>query len=330
MRLAQKHHRQQQRPTPNQCTTSPAARVPARAMVAAAFAALLLAGCGPDPVATSGGAAGEEVDVLAAFYPFEYVASTVGGDRVRVENLTKPGAEPHDLELSPQQVAAVAEADLLIYEKGFQPAVDETVEQEAPEAVLEVTEVVPLEDTGVDDEHAEEDLAGDPHIWLDPNNLAEIGDATAERLSTLDPDGAQSYRDNAAALRADLEQLDREFREGLASCERDTFVVSHEAFGYLAAAYGLEQVGISGLSPEAEPSPGRIAEVEGIVRDERVTTIFYETLVSPKVAQTMATDLGVRTAVLDPLEGLAADAEGDYLTVMRDNLAELREANGCS
>jgi len=319
--------------------TQGSAPVTARATVAAAFAALLLAGCGADPVATSGGAAGAEVDVLAAFYPFEYVASTVGGDRVRVQNLTKPGAEPHDLELSPQQVAAVGETDLLVYEKGFQPAVDETVGQEAPEAVLEVTEVVPLEDTGVEDEHAEEEQegehaedehAGDPHIWLDPMNLAEIGDAIVDRLGDIDPDGAQSYRDNAAALRADLEQLDRDFREGLASCERDTFVVSHEAFGYLAAAYGLEQVGISGLSPESEPSPGRIAEVQEIVRDEGVTTIFYETLVSPKVAQTMATDLGVRTAVLDPLEGLAADAEGDYLTVMRDNLAALRAANGCS
>lgn len=312
-----------------------------RVTVAAAFAGLLLAGCGAGSPVASGGAAGAEVDVLAAFYPFEYVARTVGGDRVTVENLTKPGAEPHNLELSPQQVAAVGEADLLIYEKGFQPAVDEAVEQEAPGAVLEVTEVVPLEDTGVEDEHAEdehadedehaeEEHAGDPHIWLDPMNLAEIGDATGERLGELDPDGAQSYRDNAAALRADLEQLDRDFREGLSSCERDTFVVSHEAFGYLAAAYGLEQVGISGLSPEAEPSPGRIAQVQDIVRDEGVTTIFYETLVSPKVAQTMATDLGVRTAVLDPLEGLAADAEGDYLTVMRDNLAALREAHGCS
>lgn len=313
-----------------------------RLTVATAFAGLLLAGCGAGSPASPGEAASAEVDVLAAFYPFEYVARTVGGDRVTVENLTKPGAEPHDLELSPQQVAAVGEADLLIYEKGFQPAVDEAVEQEAPGGVLEVTEVVPLEDTGVEDEHAdgeedaeedehaEDEHAGDPHIWLDPMNLAEIGDATAERLGQLDPDGAQSYRDNAAALRADLEQLDRDFREGLASCERDTFVVSHEAFGYLAAAYGLEQVGISGLSPEAEPSPGRIAEVEEIVRSEGVTTIFYETLVSPKVAQTMATDLGVRTAVLDPLEGLAADAEGDYLTVMRNNLAALREANGCS
>ena len=304
--------------------------------VAAAVAGLLAAGCtaGGDAPAAGSPATGE-VSVLAAFYPLQFVAERVGGERAVVDSLTEPGAEPHDLELTPQQVAAVGEADAVLYEKGFQPAVDEAVEQSAPEHVLEVRDVVPLEpapDTGTHDEHeqSEEGAASDPHVWLDPGNLADIADATAELLVAADPDGAEDFRANAAALRGDLEALDAEFEQGLASCERRTFVVSHAAFGYLARAYGLEQVGISGLSPEAEPTPGRLAEVQRIVESAGITTVFYETLVSPEVAETLAADLGVRTAVLDPLEGLAAGAGGDYLEVMRDNLAALQEANGCT
>jgi zinc transport system substrate-binding protein len=255
------------------------------------------------------------VHVVASFYPFEYVAARVGGDRVDVVNLTKPGAEPHDLELTPHQVGAVAEAALVVYEEGFQPAVDDAVSQNNAAHALEVTSVVPLTNH-------------DPHIWLDPVRLGTVADAVATRLSSVDPSGAATYRANAAALRADLAGVDAEFRAGLASCRITAFVTSHEAFGYLAQRYGLEQIAISGLSPEAEPSPSRLAEIATIAKDKHLTTIFYEKLVSPKTSQTIADELGLRTQVLDPLEGVTG---GDtYLSVMRRNLAALQEANSCT
>lgn len=280
----------------------------------AAVAIVAMTGCGD----SGSGSDSAEVAVLTGFYPYAFVAARVGGGRVAVQNLTKPGAEPHDLELTPQQVGEVGDSDLVIYSEGFQPAVDEAIELAEPGAVLEVTEVV------------SDDLAGDPHLWLDPTKLAEVADATAERLADLDPDGEADYRTNAKALRGALEDLDADFQARLSSCERTTFVVNHEAFGYLAAAYGLEQVGISGLSPESEPSPTGILEVQETVEAAGITTIFYEPLASPEVAEALAIDLGVKTAVLDPLEGLAEDSVDDYISVMRENLAALEEANGCT
>jgi zinc transport system substrate-binding protein len=318
-----------------------------RTVLALAAATFVTAGCGVD--ASAGGSADGKVGVLAAFYPFAFVAEKVGADRVAVRNLTAPGAEPHDLELTPRQVASVIDADLLVYMKGFQPAVDAAIEQNAPEGTaLDTTTVVPLEDPGTGHDHdgteehadehtdsgghAEQDpLAGDPHVWLDPTRLATIATGVADRLAELDPAGAADYRANAEALGRELSALDAQFRTGLAECTRDVFVTSHEAFGYLAQRYELEQVGISGLSPEAEPSPARVKEVQEVARAEGVDTIFYETLVSPEVAESVAGDLGLKVAVLDPLEGLEDDSPGaDYLAVMRANLAALATANGCS
>lgn len=256
-----------------------------------------------------------KVHVVASFYPFEFVAAQVGGDRVDVINLTKPGAEPHDLELTPHQVGAVSEAALVVYEKGFQPAVDDAVSQNAAAHALEVTSVVRLTNS-------------DPHIWLDPTRLATVADAVAARLGSLDPAGTATYRANAARLDAELAALDAELRTGLASCRVTSFVTSHEAFGYLAQRYGLRQIAISGLSPEAEPSPARLAEVATIAKDEHLTTIFYERLVSPKTSETIANEVGLKTQVLDPLEGVTGS--DTYLTVMRRNLAALQEANSCT
>lgn len=318
-----------------------------------ATASLMLAGCGAadsEPTDPAGQPGGTSVSVLAAFYPFEFVDEQVGGDTVAVENLTPTGGEPHDLELTPQQVGALTEAELLVYLEGFQPAVDRAVEQAPPADVLEVTSVVPLEDTGamdahghgggedgegshsdeVGDEHSDR-FAGDPHLWLDPTRLAQVATAVGERLAEIDDANADTYRANAEELVAELQAIDEEYAEGLRGCERDTFVVSHSAFGYIAARYDLEQIGISGLSPEDEPSPARIAEVQKVAAEEGITTIFYETLVSPDVAQMMADDLGVTTAVLDPLEGLTDSSPGqDYVEIMRANLEQLRAANGCS
>jgi zinc transport system substrate-binding protein len=287
-------------------------------LLAAGLAVAALGACSPSAGGNDGGKNDGKVDVVVAFYPLQFVAAKVGGDAVTVTNLARPGVEPHDLELEPKQLASIADADLALYLAGFQPAVDEAIGAEAKGRSFDVATVQPLQEE-------------DPHVWLDPTRLATIADRVAERLAAVDGTNADAYRTRAAALKAELLTLDTEFTEGLQTCARRDIVTSHAAFGYLAARYRLTQVPISGLSPEAEPSPQRVTEVAALARSKGVTTIFFETLVSPKVAQTLATEVGAKAEVLDPIEGLAADAAPgtDYLAVMRQNLGKLREALGC-
>ncbi|WP_369252478.1 metal ABC transporter substrate-binding protein [Geodermatophilus amargosae] len=310
------------------------------ASATAAATALLLAACGSS--GDDDAAAADGVSVEAAFYPLQWTAEQVGGDRVDVASLTPPGAEPHDLELTPQDVASLSDADLVVYLQGFQPALDDAV-VEAGDAAWDAGEAADLslttaeehahesEEHEGEEEHAEGEEVVDPHFWLDPTRLADVGDALADRLAEIDPDGAGTFRDNAAALRADLEALDAEMAQGLADCAVPTLVTGHDAFGYLAERYGLDVVGINGLSPSSEPSPAQLAEISSLVRERGVTTVYTETLVDPAVAETVAREAGVQTAVLDPIEGLTDESAGeDYLAVMRADLATLREGQGCA
>ena len=302
-------------------------------------ATVLLAGCGQLGAADTG--SGRRA--VASFYPLAWVTERVAGDDWTVENLTQPGQEPHDLTLDVAQTAALEQADLVVLEEGFQPAVDETAANvDAP--VLDAASVLDLLPASADEhegeteeehaehegeeEHAHGDL--DPHFWLDPLMVADFADAVADELGEVDADGAQAYADNAQELRTELEDLDRAWTDGLASCERTTTVVSHQAFGYLTR-YGLEFEPIAGLSPDAEATAADLAHLQELITEDGVTTVFSERLVSPKMAETLADDLGVDTAVLDPIEGLSDDtADEDYLSLMRQNLAALQQANGCS
>ncbi|MBM0226311.1 MULTISPECIES: metal ABC transporter substrate-binding protein [Micromonospora] len=308
----------------------------ARRVLAATATALLA--LGGTAACSDGGPAGadpERVDVVAAFYPLQFLAERIGGDAVKVTNLAKPGAEPHDLELNPRQVGQISDGELIVYLKGFQPAVDEAVDQNGGDRAFDVAGVQPLHDAAAgghqhegEPGHEEETGGKDPHLWLDPTRLATVGDRLAERLGRADPEQAADFTARAAAFRADLAKLDTEYAEGLKTCQRREIVTSHTAFGYLAEHYQLEQVGITGLTPDSEPSPQRLAEVAKEAREHRATTIFFETLVSPKVAETVAREVGAKTAVLDPIEGPPAD--GDYLSAMRANLETLRTALDCS
>jgi zinc transport system substrate-binding protein len=267
--------------------------------------------------------------VLAAAYPFAFVAEQVGGDLVSVDNLTAPGVEPHDIELTPRQVAAISDADLVVVLDGFQAAVDDAVAQAGldQDRLVDVADVVTLERTGGSDH--DEDL--DPHVWLDPVRMVTLTKAIADRLSQLDPDNARAYKANAERLIADLTALDQAYTEGLATCDRRTIVTSHDAFGYLAVRYDLDIVPIAGIDPSQEPSPAQQAAIAETVREEQVTTIFTEELVSPAVAESIANETGASIATLDPVEGLSeATSDEDYLSLMRANLAALKEANGCS
>ena len=295
-----------------------------KSLVVAALAGTLLSGCAAftDDSATSA----DGIEVAAAFYPLQYVAERVAGSHATVENLTAPGGEPHDLEPSVEVTAEITEADLVVYESGFQPAVDAAVDENAGGDVLDaagVVDLVPFREHGVD---SDED---DPHFWQDPLLLADIGDAVAAKLAGVDPDHAEGYEANAADLRADLEKLDEEYTHGLADCARDTVVVSHDAFGYLQR-YGITMDAILGLSPDSEPTPGDLARLQELIREDGVTTVFSESIVSAKAAESLARATGTRSAVLDPAEGLTdRTADEDYLSLMRTNLAALEEANDC-
>jgi zinc transport system substrate-binding protein len=271
------------------------------------------------------------LQVVASFYPLAEAAQVVGGDAVAVENLTPPGVEPHDLELAPDDLEALVTADVVLYiGGGFQPAVEEGVDQAEGAAI----DVLGAAGTLLSPpEGEEEELAADPHVWLDPDRFSGIVDAIERALADAAPGDAAGFRFGAESYRSELASLDRELSDGLAECERRTIVVNHAAFGYLAAAYDLEQVAISGLAPDAEPDPARLAELRAFVLQQGVTTIFTEELVSPEVAQTLADEAGVRTSVLNTLEGLTReelDGGEDYGSVMRDNLETLRNALGCS
>jgi zinc transport system substrate-binding protein len=285
-----------------------------------------------------------QLRIVVAFYPLQFVAQRVAGDHAAVSDLTQPGAEPHDVELTPRQVASLTTASLVIYEKGFQPAVDEAVRQSENPEVIDTTTTVPLRPLtlsgddlghgeGTGDDHApSDDHPGlDPHVWLDPTAVSRIAHAVESRLVIIDPAHAADYARNSRMLEEDLRKLDRSFRNGLRHCVRTEFITTHAAFGYLAERYHLTQIGISGLSPDAEPSPARIAEVQRVAREYQLTTIFSETLVSPALAEAIAGDLGLRTDVLDPLEGVTDQSRGtDYISIMDSNLTALRKAGGCS
>jgi zinc transport system substrate-binding protein len=282
-------------------------------LIAALLAVGALAACG-----AGNDTASARRSVLASFYPLEYAATMVGDGEVDVTNLTPPGAEPHDLELTPRDVASVHDADVVLYlDAGFQPAVDDAVDEASGEVVDLLAGIRLREAVGGERE-------SDPHVWLDPILYARV----VERIGRV-LDSPERARQLETRLRA----LDATFRSGLSDCARRELVTSHAAFGYLAARYGLEQVPLTGVSPEAEPTPRRLEEAVRRVRESGATTIFFETLVSPRVAETVARETGARTAVLNPIEGLTQEeiARGDnYFTLMRANLRALRKGLGCS
>ncbi|WP_084962584.1 metal ABC transporter substrate-binding protein [Thermoactinospora rubra] len=297
----------------------------------AGAALLTTTACGAGAAETA--APGGRPEVVAAFYPLQWVTEQVGGSDIKVTTLTAPGVEPHDLELNPQQVAQIGAAALAVYIKGVQPAVDEAVEQHAAGKSFDAATAVRTlpaaahAEEGHEEEGHEHEVSYDPHIWLDPSRLATVATRLGERLGEADAAHAEAYRDRAAKTAATLTSLDQEMARGLASCSVKTLVTGHEAFGYLADRYGLKQVGIT-IDPESEPSPARIAEVAEVAKREKVTTIFTETLVSPKAAEVLAKEVGAKTAVLDPLEG--PPSGGDYVSAMRRNLQTLQTALGCS
>jgi zinc transport system substrate-binding protein len=269
------------------------------AILVVVVAAFALAGCRGDDQRGS-------TTVVAAFYPLAWATETIAGEGATVVNLTPPGAEPHDAELTPRDVDRLRDADLVLYiGGGFQPAIEDAVrDRDGPS--LDV-------------------LGGqkDPHVWLDPVRFASIVVQIGRRLGLSQP---------AGSLAEELRKLDAAFRRGLERCARRRLVTTHAAFGHLAARYGLIQLSLAGRSPEAEPGPRELDRLVEQVRDSGATTVFAEPLVADRLAKTVAREAGARVAILDPIEGLTQerlDAGDDYLSVMRENLSALRNALGC-
>ena len=271
--------------------------------------AVLAAACAPSGQDDSG-----RMDVVASFAPLAEAAERIGNERVRVVDLTPAGAEPHDLELTTRSLDRLLDADVVLYiGGGFQPSIEESLGK-TEGLVLDVLDGLPLRE------------GNDPHVWLDPVLWSRVATNIGRALARADREGTDDFREASAAYVAELDALHGTYEQGLTRCERDLFVTSHDAFGYLADRYDLRTEAIAGISPEAEPDPKRMAEVADVVAERGVTTIFTETLVSPKVAESLARQTGVETAVLDPLESLP---DGGYVGGMRANLRALRKGLGC-
>ena len=339
------------------------------AVACAAATAFTLSACISPSTSNGGSSKDGKLTVMASFYPLQYLAEKIGGEHVSVSSLTPDGAEPHDLELSPKMVDSLSSADAVIYLAGFQSAVDEAIEQQAPKTVIDVSPAAELIEAGTDANHPSEgeeeaadeaqsghdheghdhdheghdheghnhdheghdhhhDMSADPHFWLDPTRMAKAATLVGDKLAEADSAHADVYKANAKALAEELNTLSKTLVTKTSNCKVKTFVTAHTAFGYLADRTGLTQVGISGLDPESSPSPARLAEIAQIAKEQGVTTIFTEALIDPKVAQTLADDLGITTAVLDPIES-QTDASKDYAAVMQANIDALTKANNC-
>ena len=331
------------------------------AAACAAATALALSACSSTASSGDGSSKDGSLTVMASFYPLKYLAEKVGGEHVSVTSLTPDGAEPHDLELSPKMVDSLSSADAVIYLAGFQSAVDEAIEQQAPKTVIDVSSAAKLVEAGTDANHPSEDeedatdeaqsgeteahdhdhegadhadhdhhhdMSADPHFWLDPTRMANAATLVGDKLAEADSAHADTYKANAKALAEDLNALSDTLVTKTSTCKVKTFVTAHTAFGYLADRTGLTQVGISGLDPESSPSPARLAEIAQIAKEQGVTTIFTEALIDPKVAQTLADDLGITTAVLDPIES-QTDVSKDYAATMNSNIDALTKALDC-
>lgn len=264
----------------------------------------------------------DKIKVVTSFYPLYFFASEIGGDLAQVSNITPAGAEPHDYEPTAQDVAFIQNSKLLILNGGgFEPWGEELKEN------TELSETLII--------GAGEDLISqnDPHVWLSLPLATQMVDRIAEGFSKIDSENQFYYQSNADDLKKNLQELDSRFRNELANCGQKSIVTSHAAFSYLAAAYGLQQMAISGLSPDAEPSAKQLAETVEFAKTNGVKYIFFESLVSPKLAETIANEVGAQTLVLNPIEGLS---EGDlaagknYLTEMGANLDNLKIALECT
>ncbi len=286
----------------------------------------VLAGCGAKT--ETGPAEGKKISVYTSFYAMYDLTNKVGGDKIQLTNLVPGGTEPHDWEPTPNDIANLEKADVLVYNgAGMEHWLDKILGSLKNKKLIAVDtskELKLMENTDED-----EDLQYDPHVWLNPMNAKKQMEVIKNALVSADPGNKDSYEKNYSENAKKFDDLDKEFKDATSKFTQKNIVVAHQAFGYICEAYGLKQVAIEGLSADAEPSPARMAEITKFVKDNNVKYIFYEELISPKVAETIAKETGAETAVLNPIEGLEEEdikAGKEYFSVMRENLEALKKA----
>ncbi len=323
------------------------------------LALILLSACAAEE-STESSQESEKINVIASFYPLEEFTRQVGKDLIEVRSITPAGADPHEYEPTPKDIASVTSADMFLFNGAGQDPWAEKIAPEVSGQVVEMTpyfsllehdeeapedehdEEAPEDDHEEDDreaeaEHHDEDVHEhhhelDPHIWLDPTIAAQEVEIIAQKLTKLDPENSEAYQQNAAAYQSQLTALDKKFQDGLANCKQQNFVTSHTAFGYLAKRYNLHQIPIRGISTEEEPSARKLGEIADLAEEKGIKYIFFETLVSPRLSQTLADEIGAQTLVLNPIGGLTKEevtSGKNYVTVMEDNLENLRTALEC-
>ncbi len=269
--------------------------------------------------------------VVTSFYPLYFFASEIAGDKAEVKNITPAGAEPHDYEPTARDSADMEGSRLIILNGGGFESWANKIKENINTKQIDI--VTAGEGLMTRDVIQNGESTIDPHVWLAPSMAQQMVDKIEAGFARVDPTNALYYASNADALKLKLRTLDTEYQEGLAHCAQKNIVTTHSAFGYLARAYHLNQVALAGLSPDAEPSSRDVARVAQFVKDHDIKYIFFESLVSPKLSQTVAMEVGARTLVLNPLEGLTSEeiaAGKNYLTEMRQNLINLKIALVCT
>lgn len=305
-----------------------------RRIVGIFFALVLISGCTPSEDLSE-----KNLKVVASFYPLAYLTQEIAGDAFLVETLIPAGVEPHDYEPSTQNVQDLYDADLVVYQgSGFELWIEDLKSNVSDETVqfLEASSLVELRPANADLVEDEEDHSAsprrDPHSWLDPVLMQNVVNGIVAKLSELAPENKDQFELNAKTLNDQLAVLDQAFSRGLSNCEKDTVVVSHNAFSYLAARYGFLIKSIAGLSPDDEPSLNELVELQDFIAENDVQVVFMETLASPEIAETLANEAGLTVLTLNPLEGLTVEEIADgknYFTVMEENLKNLQLAMAC-
>lgn len=265
----------------------------------------------------------DKINITTSFYPLAYLAEKISGDHGFVTNITPPGTEPHDFEPTPKEVAKIYQSALFVFNGG---GIDTWAEK--LHADLQTKEVLTIK---MDNELVLS-AKSDPHFWLDPTIMSQQADIILASLIKIDSRHTEEYNKNWNKLKNDLAELDREYQSGLANCELREIVTSHDAFGYLASRYNFSVFHILGISPEDDPSPKKIAEIADLARSKNIKYIFFETIASPKLSQTIANEIGASTLVLDPIEGLLEQDlknNQDYISIMKNNLTNLKTAMVC-
>ncbi len=268
--------------------------------------------------------------ITTSFYPLYFLTKEITGDRAEVINLTKTGGEPHDYEPSTKDIMTIENSQLLIVNGAFFESWLGKFDNEINtnnKQILKVAE-------NLADLKFEEDgiLETDSHVWLDPVLAQKEVELINEKLKEIDPNNTKNYQENTEKLLQKLAELDNEFKLGLANCQNDKVITSHAAFAYLAKRYGFEQIAIQGLNPDEDPSPAKIAATTKLARENNISYIFFETLVSPKISETIAKEIGAGTLVFNPIEGLSDEEEQsgeNYFSIQRENLTSLRLALNC-